>query len=190
MLDARRERGIRAVVLGLGVGLAGAGWGAPSAADEGRTFVELDGVPAGTVARVTGGIVRRDATASAPGMPFPKKSGGAPRIEPVVFRMAPTLSPALFGWLQGAMTAGNAPKNGVTTIFGKDGTERARVAFTALRVSEVAFPALDVASKEPVFLTVTGVPDSVSTTRGNGEEGATVEDRRRRRRRQARRSRR
>lgn len=123
----------------------------------------LDGVTAGTLQAVSGGMMLADVVIE-PALTrggFPKKHLSTARFDPLHMQVTLPMTKPFSQWLSAAFAGKPLVKTGTLVSF--DGTlkEREQRKFTNFRLVELGFPALDAASKDLARLTVVAQADAV-----------------------------
>jgi hypothetical protein len=145
--------------------------GAPASS---RTFtagnfvLELNGSVAGTLKSVDGGNIRGEVVVQSPAL-VNKHIGGV-RYEQFEIQTGLDMAPMFQDWIAGTLRR-QAPRRDGAVIAGNfDFKAISRRTFTEALITEVGFPTLDSASKEPAYLTVKFAPGSIRQDQAAGED--------------------
>lgn len=131
--------------------------------------LELDGAFAGYVSKIEGGNVVGD-VAKVPGTEFfVKKHLANVGVRDIVLEFGSNMNAALFNWMRDALQRQATPKNGAVLTIDYKGDVRARLEFTHAHITQIALPAADAASKDPLRFTVRLMPETTSLTPGGGK---------------------
>jgi hypothetical protein len=131
----------------------------------GRFGLELDGAFAGFLLSADGGSgVGEVITTRSGGELIPRKHLGAVKYENIVLTCGPGMSKAFYGWIKDTTDSKPLPKNGAILVLDFDSKERSRMTFQQGLLSEIAFPALDGASKDAAKMTIKIAPQSTRLT--------------------------
>lgn len=136
----------------------------------GSFALKLDGKPAGALISSTGGtpVAAVVEEATIPGQ-FTKKHLGAISYEPIDLQCNADLDPRLLDWLVDSLTPGKPAYNdGTIQAADFNGNVVSERNFFNALVSEVGFPAMDGASREPGVLEVRILPESTAIAAGGG----------------------
>ena len=144
---------------------------APAAGGQLRPALELEGVAAGFPQRTEGGEAFIDVVEFVDGDDpgSPQKSCGRLRFEEITVEMGLNMEPPVYDWIDRTLKGDRPRHDGALIGFDSRGDAQARREFRDALISEVAFPALDAASKDAAFMTVKISPES---TRFEGASGA------------------
>ena len=137
----------------------------------GRFGLELDNTFCGTINQFEGGNYTADIISTTQGTDrIPRKSLGAPKIEPITVETGFELAKPWYEWI--AKTMGGEPvrKSGAIIEMDQSSKEISRRAFTNALISEIEFPACDGASKDQAKMTVSIVPEQLQVTGGSGKQ--------------------
>ena len=163
---------------GATIAVAGAGVGAGALAQQadaatgftsGRFSLEIDGVNVGAIAGVAGGVPEYGVALDPVGSDsIQRKHVTGIKWEPFSIRVGCGMGKGMYDWIQNSFDKGSVRKNGAVISADFNLNEKARREFTNALITEVTFPALDGASKDPAYLTVTFSPDSVADVPPSG----------------------
>lgn len=135
--------------------------------------LELDGMAGGWVRSFEGGTARGDVVVEPPGAnPFAKKHLGGVRFEPITISFGAGMNKPVFDWIKTSISGKIQRRNGAIVVADMNYKVVERVDFQNALITEVGFPALDAAVKEPSYFTVKFTPEF--TRRGTGGAGAPV----------------
>ena len=163
MKATRREFLSQTVVGAMGAGMALTAVPNHLAAQVGRSYQQakhgilLDGVMAGWLAAVESNHILGGSSGG--GNPLQKTSTGG-RYEEIVVHCGTGMSKAFYDWLKSATQKQSLRKSGAIVACDYNETERSRIEFTNATISEIGFPALDGASKDPAMITIKFSPES------------------------------
>jgi hypothetical protein len=126
----------------------------------GHFSIELEGADAGFIQSVNGGAIRADVINQSLGpTSFVKKHIGPPKYEPFTIQIGLGMRSSIYDWIAASLKMNYIRKNGsiVSHDFKLQATGE-REFFNAL-ITEVGFPAMDAAAKDPCYLTLTFAPE-------------------------------
>lgn len=137
----------------------------------GHYLLELDGKPAGELRKLEGGAIVADVVKEKVGADhsFRLKSGSPVRFEDIVLTCGAGLSRTFYDWVEQATSGKYARKDGAVLVFNGDNKEISRLEWSGGLISDIEFPVLDAASKEPFSLTVKVRPEKA---RRGAEQGS------------------
>jgi hypothetical protein len=137
--------------------------------------LELEGVSAGVVKSAAGGNAFADVVVEmvGPGGGYPRKHIGAPKYEDVSLLAGTGMSGAFYSWIQAAFDLDYRRKNGAVLELDVQHKVRSRREFYNALITEVAFPPLDGASKDPAYMTVKFAPEYTRYTKASGPGPST-----------------
>jgi hypothetical protein len=92
------------------------------------------------------------------------------RYEDITMTLGAPLSRAFGEWVSAFVSNKSSRKSGAILAADFDYIERSRLEFKNALITEVGFPALDAASKEPCFMTVKLQPESTARIAGSGRK--------------------
>ncbi|HEY3197901.1 MAG TPA: phage tail protein [Nitrospirales bacterium] len=131
----------------------------------GKFGLELDGAFAGFLLSADGGSgVGEVITTRSGGELIPRKQLGAVKYENIILTCGLGMSKAFYGWIKDTTDSKPLPKNGAILVLDFDYKERSRMTFQQGLLSEIAFPALDAASKDAAKMTIKIAPQSTRLT--------------------------
>lgn len=143
----------------------------------GNFEITLDGLGAAFVSSVDGGTMVSEAVVE-PGSrgTFVKKKPSAPRFEPLIVEVNLTAAPkAWIDWVNGSINGTERPKNGALAILDHNYSERQRRSYSNLRLAELTLEKLDAKdAKKPLNIELDFVADSVTETKGTGQQNPTA----------------
>jgi phage tail-like protein len=135
----------------------------------GRFAFELDGTQAGWLESASGGDAEGDVVQEQPGADHVvRKHLGSVRYSDVVLEAGAGMEKAFYEWIGASLAHTYQRKDGAVVSVDQNLKEVARLAFFNALITEVTFPALDAASKDPAALTVTVAPEYARTNKGSG----------------------
>jgi T4-like virus tail tube protein gp19. len=137
----------------------------------GSFFFSLDGIKCGFVKSVDGGDVSADVIEEPPksGTSFTKKHIGQPKYSDIELSVGFGMTQSFYDWIAASWQLNYQRKNG--SIVAADLSLQAkseRQFFNAL-VTETTIPALDAASKDPAYLTVSFSPEYTRDAKASGK---------------------
>jgi hypothetical protein len=135
----------------------------------GRTALDLDGVMCGFLQSVAGGAVTADVISTPGEGSFDQKHLGGVRYEELELQLDLSLDKLVYDWISASWKHNYIRRDG--SIVATDHNIKAvseREFFRGL-VTEVTIPALDGASKDPVYLTVKIAPEYTRFKKGSGK---------------------
>lgn len=127
----------------------------------GGFLLSVDGGPAAAVASVESGNGVAELTV-APGAIADKRLTGQVIVQPMRIRYVPGSAAALEGWLADGLIPDTRRANGEILLLDSTGKASTRRTFANAGVQQLAIPALDAASREPLFLHATVKPLTTS----------------------------
>jgi hypothetical protein len=131
---------------------------APRSVD--RFGLELDGTDVGIVNSAEGGMASADVVAEKPGADgIVHKHLAGVKYEDITVVCGAGMSKNFFEWLTDTFNRKPSFKDGAIVRADADLDERERLSFYHGHIAEIGFPALDGASKDSAFLTVTISPE-------------------------------
>ncbi len=138
------------------------------AAVGGKFALELDGVMAGYLGSVEGGEVFADVVAEPVGSDnIQHKHIAGVKYEDITITCGPGMSQAFYEWIKATLERKSPRKNGAIVALDFNYKALYRLNFKNALISEVGFPALDAASKDPAKLTVKIAVESSTKTKTN-----------------------
>lgn len=131
--------------------------------------LELDGVVAGRLEAVSGGVIRGEVSLQHSGVdPVVKKQISSIHYEPFHLIVSLGSSQVLMDWIRNSFERGCVTKNGTIAIGDAEGRiERVHRFYDAL-ITAVNIPPLDAGSKEPGYFSLTIDPASIRYEPGDG----------------------
>ncbi len=136
----------------------------------GHFFLELDGAPAGYLLSVEGG--------NAVGVVVPevmgptktsKKRLASIKYEDITLSVGANMSKIFYQWIKDTLEQRYVRKNGAILMTDYNYKEMSRMEFFNALITEVVFPAVDGASKEPARLQVKITPEYTRNIRSSGK---------------------
>jgi hypothetical protein len=164
---------------GATIAVAGAGVGAGAVASEAAAFARgprqtvslvLDGVECGRLGDADGGGAEYAVDLDRVGSDgIQRKHIGKPTFEDITLQVGSGMGKPMYDWIQASIETGKVRKSGAIDAadFKRD-VRYSRHFFDAL-ITEVTIPALDGASKDPAYLTVTVSPTTVTDAQPSGQ---------------------
>jgi hypothetical protein len=154
---------------------------APRPVATGYFGLEVDGVNVGLVKSLEGGNAFAQAVVEAVGAGggYPRKHIGNVKYEDVTLLAGTGMGGAFYAWVQAAFDLDYQRKDGAILEADFQYKVRARREFHNALITEVAFPALDAASKDPAYMTVKFAPEYTRYTKSSGsaKPGARIQKR-------------
>src|ERR1700687_4820100 len=140
----------------------------------GHYLLELDGKSAGELRKLEGGAIVADVIKEKVGAdPSVRlKSGNPVHYEDIVLICGAGLSRAFYDWVEQATSEKYARKDGAVLVFNGDNEEISRLEWSGGVISDIEFPALDAASKDPFSLTVKVSPEKARRVAEQGSRSA------------------
>jgi T4-like virus tail tube protein gp19 len=130
----------------------------------------LDGTRIGLLKSVDGGsAVAGVVTEKADSSLIPKKHLGSISYSPLVVQVGLAIGPALFDWINASWTGKAQRKDGSIITADYNLTAISQRDFFHAFVTETTIPALDGASKDPAYLTVTLAPEYTRDSKPSGK---------------------
>ena len=128
-------------------------------------MLELDGVSVGFVSAVEGGLPFGDVVKQAGEDFFFKKHIGNASYRDIRLEFGINMDDVLSQWISSSLQGNYSRKDGAIVAADFQGNVRRRLEFTRAQITEVTFPALDGASKEPARLSIVLTPEQTSLDR-------------------------
>ncbi len=167
-----------ALSMPVGVDVASAAPGPSSRGFAGGRFaLELDGQSVGVVSAYRGGNVFADVLEfTSGGDLIPRKSPGELHYEEIVIMTGLGMDAAFWEWVANMVGGEPVQKDGAIVMADANSNVLRRLEFKNALITEVSFPALDAANKEPGLMTVKFQPELTSVKPGAGKlaGGATA----------------
>lgn len=129
----------------------------------GKYALELDGVLVGWLNSVDGGYATAEVASAA------RKHVAGVKYEDITMTVGADLDPKVLGWIQSLLDGKTERKSGSIIYIDREGTEAARLNFYDAMIAEVAFPALDAASKDAAKMTIKISPEYTRRLPGSGK---------------------
>lgn len=141
----------------------------------GNFQLTLDGVKCGFPKSLEGGGVSAEVISVLDGTsPFAHKHIGSPRYEEFSIQFGSAMDRTLFDWIAATWAGKFARKNGsIIAVNQKLEMVSQRDFFNAL-ITETTFPALDAASRNPVYLTLKFAPEYTRNSKASGKVTGAV----------------
>jgi T4-like virus tail tube protein gp19 len=161
--DLIRAVGLSAGGMALGLSTLGGGSTAQAAVQSTsgvRVALELDGTVT-LLKAAEGGNAFADVVLEPPtGDGVQRKRAGFVKFDDLVLQLPFVLSQPLASWINGTLAKAPSARNGALVYLNYDGNELKRLEFFNAVMTEVTLPALDVAARDPVYLTIRLAPES------------------------------
>jgi phage tail-like protein len=104
------------------------------------------------------------------------KYPGRPKFDDVTIQVGMSMAPKFWKWIKATFNQYDAQrKNGAIVALDFDNNQRWRRTFSGALITEVGFPALDGAAKEPAYLTVKFAVESMKLEKASGKYPAERE---------------
>ena len=124
--------------------------------------LELDGALVGPLHSLEGGVVSGEIISYQDGNDLIlRKRLGRLKYEDIVLTCGANLSQPFYQWIVRTLSGENTRKNGAIVAINENGQITDRREFQNALIKEVQFPALDAASREPAYFTVTMSPEQI-----------------------------
>ena len=150
---------------------------AAEAADKQRSFIggrfglEIDNTYCGAINQFEGGSFTGDVVSERSGQDrIPRKHLGIPRIEPITVETGLDMGKPWYDWIARTMNGEVVRKTGAVIEMDPSSKEIGRRTFTNALISDIEFPTLDAAAKDPGKMTVTFVPEQLQLVAGSGKQ--------------------
>jgi hypothetical protein len=136
----------------------------------GRFVLELNGVVAGWLQSVKGGDARGDVVVEALGGAgsYPKKHLAQLSYGEIEMSLSLPLSELLADWIGSTLAGSLNRMDGAILALDPQYKEMWRREFSSALITEVQFPPLDGANKDPAYLTIKLQPEYTSRAKGSG----------------------
>lgn len=139
----------------------------------GSHFVlDLDGIPCGFVESVEGGHATADVVTEKMGSDgIAKKHIGGVKFNEITIKCAAStgMSKGLYNWIKDSLDR-NAPlRSGTITATDADFRVTSIGGFSNALLTEIGFPALDIAAKDPAYMTLKFAPELTNNKKGTGK---------------------
>lgn len=135
----------------------------------GNTALTLDGKTCGFIKSVAGGAVTAEVIQEPSGPSyFTKKHIGQPKYEDVTMQMGFTMTKPVYDWIQQSWTMSRPRKSGSLIAASYDLKAESERQFFNAMITETTIPAMDGASKEPAYMTVTFSPEYTRVQKASG----------------------
>lgn len=144
---------------------------APRPFAAGRYLLALDGAAAGFLASVEGGEIAGEVV-SEPGSAtyYQKKHIGNVRYGEFALQLGFAMTPSVYDWISASLEGTYQRKNGAIVAADFNYVEKSRREFHDALITEVGFPALDAAAKDPAYLVLKFAPDRTERKPGSGKQ--------------------
>jgi hypothetical protein len=150
--------------------------GAEAATDKrsfigGRFGLEIDNTYCGAINQFEGGNFTADVVLEGPGTDrIRRKHLGTPRIEPITVETGLDMGKPWYDWIARTMNGEVVRKSGAVIEMDPSFKEIGRRTFTNALISDIEFPTLDAAAKDPGKMTVSFVPEQLQLVAGSGKQ--------------------
>lgn len=135
----------------------------------GKYAVELDNINAGWVSSAEGGHASADVVMEKVGGDhIIKKHVGSPKYEDITVSCGTGMSKGFYDWIKASFDHNYARKNGAIITADYNYKEHTRLNFFNALITEIGFPALDAASKDPAKMTIKITPENTTYQLGQG----------------------
>ena len=141
----------------------------------GKFALDIGGVPAGWIESAEGGHATSDVVTEKVGVNVARKNLGAVMYEPITITCGVGMSRSFYEWIKASM-AMSRPQDGAIHVCDYDGNVKSTLEFHKALITEIGFPALDAASKEPAKMTIKFAPEFTRTLAGPGKKIALSND--------------
>jgi phage tail-like protein len=139
----------------------------------GRFGLELDNTYCGAINQFEGGNFTADVVSERPGADrIARKHLGIPRIEPITVETGLDMGKPWYDWIARTMNGEVVRKSGAVIEMDFNFKEVGRRTFTNAFVSDIEFPTLDAAAKDPGKMTVSLVPEQLQLVAGSGKQNS------------------
>ena len=139
----------------------------------GKYAVELDGIEAGWVSSVEGGHATSDVVVEKLGADhIQRKHIAGVKYEDITVNCGTGMSKGFYQWIKDSFDHKYSRKNGAVIAADYDYKEHSRLNFYNALITEIGFPALDAASKDPAKMSIKFSPEYTRTATTTG--GASV----------------
>jgi phage tail-like protein len=129
----------------------------------------LDGVFVGWLQSAEGGYAYSDVVAEQVGPDFiQRKHIGNVKYEEITLKVGANMTQPFYQWLKDTLEGQHIRKSGSVIFTDYDSREVQRLSFTNALITEIGFPALDAASKDPAYLTIKFAPEAARRVKGSG----------------------
>jgi len=150
---------------------------AAEAADKQRSYVggrfglEIDKTYCGAINQFEGGNFTADVVPERIGQErIPRKHLGTPRIEAITVETGLDMGKPWYDWIARTMSGEIIRKDGAVIEMDPSFKEIGRRTFTNALISDIEFPTLDAAAKDPGKMTVSFVPEQLQLVAGSGKQ--------------------
>ena len=153
------------------------GMGAPRMPGHARSFtagrfaLDVDGMVAGFVKSVSGGIIKGEVAVHQLGPDnIQKKHLATISYDPFTVEVGMGMSKMFYEWIRASFDKGYVTKSGEMIAADFDCCAQTSRVFYDAYISEVTLPALDGGSKEPAYMTVKMDPEKIRYEKRSGEK--------------------
>jgi len=138
----------------------------------GRFSLELDDhQPMGWVTSIDGGHLKSQPVSSMAGVDsFVAKYAGRATFDDITVTLGTAMSPQLWKWVEASINRKPERRNGAIVGYDYNLCERSRRTFSNALISEIAFPALDAASKNAHTVSLKLAPESIEFGKPDGNK--------------------
>lgn len=141
----------------------------------GKYALELDGVTAGWLQSASGGDAEGEVVQETIGADqIVRKHIAAVHYTDIELSCGAGMETSIYDWLASTIEHKFVRKDGAVSSLDFNSKEVARLNFFNAVVREIAFPALDAASKDQATLTVTVAPEYARRVKGSGAKSSSV----------------
>jgi phage tail-like protein len=139
--------------------------------------IELDGAFAGWVREVSGGDATADVITEKIGPDWVvRKHIGSARYEDITINCGAGMSKGFYEWIGKMLTNQSSRKNGAIVMTDYNYAPVSRLEFSNALLSDVAFPALDAAAKDPARMTIKIAPEYTRLKKGGSSSAPLKSD--------------
>ena len=139
--------------------------------------LELDGALAGWVREVSGGDATADVIAEKIGPDgVVRKHIGSARYEDITINCGAGMSEVFYEWIGQMLTNRSPRKNGAIVMTDYNYSPMSRLEFSNALISEVTFPTLDAAAKDPARMTIKIAPEYTRLKKDGGSSAPLKPD--------------
>lgn len=131
----------------------------------GAYAIDVGGVPVGWVLSATGGAA---ALIDRPN-DSPKKHVAGVKYEDITVQVGFAMGKPMADWIDAALKMAPKRKTGAVTAADAQGNAQQRIEFQNALISEIGFPALDVASKDAFRMTIKLAPELTRMNKASGK---------------------
>ncbi|MGE5296717.1 MAG: phage tail protein, partial [Solirubrobacterales bacterium] len=139
----------------------------------GNFMMNLDGQNCGYVKGMEGGGISAEVINEPAGPSyFVKKHIGQPKYEEITVQVGFSMTKALYEWIAQSWKMNYQRKDGSIIILDRNMQPQSERKFTQALITETTIPAMDIASKEPAYMTVKFAPETIRVSKPTGAKSA------------------